>query len=153
GGRSTGSAPAPSPRGRSGAGQKPWGACCRRRGSAFSCASSGGGGPCRRQGGPVQLECGPGAEGRLRVTVADTGPGIVPEAIDQLFVPFERLGGEQTGIEGAGLGLPLSRRLAEAMGGTLEVETTPGQGSRVWVGLPAGAGPGPQRATARGGAL
>jgi PAS domain S-box-containing protein len=94
-----------------------------------------------RQGGTVQLECGPGAEGRLRVAVADTGPGIARESIDQLFVPFERLGGEQTGIEGAGLGLPLSRRLAEAMGGTLEVESTPGQGSRFWVELPAAEGP------------
>jgi PAS domain S-box-containing protein len=94
-----------------------------------------------RQGGTVQLECGPGADGRLRVAVADTGPGIAPEAIDQLFVPFERLGGEQTGIEGAGLGLPLSKRLAEAMGGTLEVATTPGQGSRFWVELPAAEGP------------
>jgi CheY-like chemotaxis protein len=94
-----------------------------------------------RQGGSVQLECGPGAEGRLRVAVVDTGPGIPPESMDQLFVPFERLGGEETGIEGAGLGLPLSRRLAEAMGGTLEVATTPGQGSRFWVELPAAEGP------------
>jgi PAS domain S-box-containing protein len=94
-----------------------------------------------RQGGTVQLDCGPGAEGRLRVAVADTGPGIAPESIDQLFVPFERLGGEETGIEGTGLGLPLSRRLAEAMGGTLEVATTPGQGSRFWVELPAAEGP------------
>jgi PAS domain S-box-containing protein len=94
-----------------------------------------------RQGGTVQLECGPGVDGRLRVAVADTGPGIPPEVIDQLFVPFERLGGEQTGIEGAGLGLPLSKRLAEAMGGTLEVATTPGQGSRFWVELPAAEGP------------
>jgi PAS domain S-box-containing protein len=94
-----------------------------------------------RQGGSVQLECGPGADGRLRVAVADTGPGITPEALDQLFVPFERLGTEQTGVEGAGLGLPLSKRLAEAMGGTLEVATTPGQGSRFWVELPAAEGP------------
>jgi PAS domain S-box-containing protein len=94
-----------------------------------------------RQGGSVQLECGPGAEGRLRVAVVDTGPGIPPESMDQLFVPFERLGGEETGIEGAGLGLPLSIRLAEAMGGTLEVATTPGQGSRFWVELPAAEGP------------
>jgi CheY-like chemotaxis protein len=94
-----------------------------------------------RQGGTVQLECGTGAEGRLRVAVADTGPGIPPESIHQLFVPFERLGGEETGIEGAGLGLPLSKRLAEAMGGTLEVSTTPGQGSRFWVELPAAEGP------------
>jgi CheY-like chemotaxis protein len=54
----------------------------------------------------------------------------------QLFVPFERLGNEQSGVEGAGLGLPLSKRLAEAMGGTLEVASTIGQGSSFWVELP-----------------
>ena len=75
-----------------------------------------------RQGGRVELVCGPVGDG-MRIQVVDTGPGIAPEVMDQLFVPFERLGSEQTGIEGAGLGLPLSRRLAEAMGGTLEVAT------------------------------
>jgi signal transduction histidine kinase/ActR/RegA family two-component response regulator len=93
-----------------------------------------------RQGGRVELECGPAGDG-MRIQVVDTGPGIAPEAMEQLFVPFERLGSEQTGIEGAGLGLPLSRRLAEAMGGTLEVATTVGQGSRFWVELPMAEGP------------
>jgi signal transduction histidine kinase/ActR/RegA family two-component response regulator len=93
-----------------------------------------------RQGGRVELECGPAGDG-MRIQVVDTGPGIAPEAMEQLFVPFERLGSEQTGIEGAGLGLPLSRRLAEAMGGTLEVATTVGQGSRFWVELPVAEGP------------
>jgi len=73
---------------------------------------------------------------RLRVKVTDTGPGISAASLERLFVPFERLGSEQSGIEGAGLGLPLSQRLAEAMGGTLEVATTPGQGSTFWVELP-----------------
>ena len=82
-----------------------------------------------RPGGRVELACGPVAgQERLRVEVRDTGRGIAPEAMDQLFVPFERLGSEQTGVEGAGLGLPLSRRLAEAMGGTLSVETEVGPG-------------------------
>ncbi|HJW59540.1 MAG TPA: ATP-binding protein, partial [Actinomycetota bacterium] len=93
-----------------------------------------------RQGGRVELACGPAGDG-MRIQVVDTGPGIAPEAMDQLFVPFERLGSEQTGIEGAGLGLPLSRRLAEAMGGTLAVETEAGQGSRFWVELPLAEGP------------
>jgi PAS domain S-box-containing protein len=93
-----------------------------------------------RQGGQVELECGP-AGGGMRIQVVDTGPGIAPEAMGQLFVPFERLGSEQTGVEGAGLGLPLSRRLAEAMGGRLEVETAMGQGSRFWVELPLAEGP------------
>jgi PAS domain S-box-containing protein len=94
-----------------------------------------------RQGGRVELECQPGAGDRLRIQVADTGPGIPAEAMDQLFVPFERLGSEQSEVEGAGLGLPLSKRLAEAMGGTLEVASVVGQGSRFWVELPQAEGP------------
>jgi signal transduction histidine kinase/ActR/RegA family two-component response regulator len=94
-----------------------------------------------RQGGRVELECGPGDDGRLRIQVVDTGPGIAAEAMGQLFVPFERLGNEQSGVEGAGLGLPLSRRLAEAMGGTLDVASEPGQGSSFWVELPQAEGP------------
>ena len=89
-----------------------------------------------RAGGSVQLACERGAGERLRVKVIDTGPGIAPESLEQLFVPFERLGGEQLGVEGAGLGLPLSQGLAEAMGGALEVATTLGRGSTFWVELP-----------------
>jgi CheY-like chemotaxis protein len=94
-----------------------------------------------RRGGSVQLGCRPVGEGRLRIEVVDTGLGIAPEAMGQLFVPFERLGSEQTGVEGAGLGLPLSRRLAEAMGGTLEGDSTVGQGSSFRVELPLTEGP------------
>jgi PAS domain S-box-containing protein len=94
-----------------------------------------------RQGGRVELECGPADGDRMRVRVRDSGPGIAAEAMAQLFVPFERLGNEQTGVEGAGLGLPLSRRLAEAMGGSLEVSSTVGQGSTFWVELPQAEGP------------
>jgi len=89
-----------------------------------------------REGGSVQLACERVAGERLRVKVTDTGPGVAPEALGKLFVPFERLGGDQLGVEGAGLGLPLSQRLAEAMGGTLEVATTLGRGSTFWVELP-----------------
>jgi CheY-like chemotaxis protein/anti-sigma regulatory factor (Ser/Thr protein kinase) len=93
-----------------------------------------------RQGGRVEVECVPDGD-RLRVEVLDSGPGIAAEAMDRLFVPFERLDGEATGVEGPGLGLPLSRRLAEAMGGTLEVDSTVGEGSRFSVVLPAAEGP------------
>ena len=94
-----------------------------------------------RQGGRVERESGPADGDRMRVAVRDTGPGIPPDAMGQLFVPFERLGSEQTGVEGAGLGLPLSKRLAEAMGGTLEVSTVLGEGSTFWVELPVAEGP------------
>jgi CheY-like chemotaxis protein/anti-sigma regulatory factor (Ser/Thr protein kinase) len=94
-----------------------------------------------RAGGSVLLGCERTAGGRLRVTVTDTGPGIPPGSIERLFVPFERLGSEHSAVEGTGLGLPLSKRLAEAMGGTLEVASTPGQGSTFWVELPLTEGP------------
>jgi signal transduction histidine kinase/CheY-like chemotaxis protein len=93
-------------------------------------------------GGSVRLAVEPAAGGRLRITVADTGPGIAPEALERLFVPFERLSGQRRGVEGTGLGLPLSKRLAEAMGGTLALTTVVGQGSRFWVELPLTDSPG-----------
>jgi signal transduction histidine kinase len=96
-----------------------------------------------RDGGSVQLSCGPVAGERLRIKVADTGLGIPPEALGRLFVPFEREAREQSAIEGTGLGLPLSKRLAEAMGGTLDLESTPGliqrlleQGARAFLTKP-----------------
>ncbi|HEX8454955.1 MAG TPA: PAS domain S-box protein [Longimicrobium sp.] len=81
-----------------------------------------------RPGGRVRITC--GAEGeRFRIRVHDTGVGIRADRLDQLFVPFARLGAEQTEVEGTGLGLALSKRLVEAMGGELTVESTPGRGS------------------------
>jgi signal transduction histidine kinase/CheY-like chemotaxis protein len=87
------------------------------------------------KGGMVTLSCEETANGRLRVKVTDTGPGIPPDKLSRLFTPFDRLGAEPTGIEGSGLGLSLSKRLTEAMGGTLGVDSTQGQGSTFWVDL------------------
>jgi signal transduction histidine kinase/CheY-like chemotaxis protein len=89
-----------------------------------------------REGGSVHLACEPVPGERLRIKVTDTGLGIVPEALERLFVPFERVASQPSAIEGTGLGLPLSKRLAEAMGGALELVSTPNQGSTFWIELP-----------------
>lgn len=74
--------------------------------------------------------------GRLRICVRDTGRGIAPEDLDRLFTSFERIGAEQSNIEGSGLGLALVKSLAEAMNGAVGVDSVPGQGSTFWVELP-----------------
>ena len=89
-----------------------------------------------RPGGAVTLSYAEVEGGRLRVNVSDTGLGIPPDRLGQLFTPFERLGAEQTGIEGTGLGLALSKRLVEAMRGTMGVDSTVGRGSTFWVEFP-----------------
>lgn len=86
-----------------------------------------------RPGGTVELSCMETQEGRLRVSVTDSGAGIPPEKLERLFTPFERLGAEQTEVEGTGLGLALSKRLVEAMGGRIGVESSVGRGSTFWV--------------------
>jgi CheY-like chemotaxis protein len=79
--------------------------------------------------------------GRVRISVTDTGPGMSPDKVTRLFVPFERLASDTTGIEGTGLGLALSKGLMEAMGGTIGVQTAPGKGSTFWIELPAAESP------------
>ena len=72
----------------------------------------------------------------LCISVSDTGLGIEPELMHRLFSPFDRLGQQSTDIEGTGLGLALSRRLATLMGGRLDAQSTPGSGSTFSVTLP-----------------
>ena len=79
----------------------------------------------------------------LRFAVHDTGHGIPTERQAELFQPFNRLGAEATAVEGTGLGLALTRRLVEAMDGTIGFTSTPGVGSSFWVDLPAVAEPVP----------
>jgi PAS domain S-box-containing protein len=88
-----------------------------------------------RPHGHVLVACTP-ASGRLRIQVTDTGLGIPPEKQERLFVPFERLGAEATGIEGTGLGLALAQRIIQALDGQLGYETTMGEGSTFWIELP-----------------
>ena len=77
-----------------------------------------------------------GEKTRLRLSVADTGLGLSEEEIGRLFTPFDRLKAEHTQTEGTGLGLALSKSLVEAMGGTIGVRSTLGEGSTFWVELP-----------------
>jgi signal transduction histidine kinase/ActR/RegA family two-component response regulator len=82
-----------------------------------------------RENGHVEVRVESPGNDRVRVVVADTGVGIAPDMLSRLFTPFERLGAEHGDVEGTGLGLSLSRGLIEAMGGTIEVESTPGAGT------------------------
>lgn len=74
-------------------------------------------------------------KGDLRLCVHDTGKGISETNQERLFQPFERLGADSA-VEGTGLGLALSKRLVEAMGGEIGVESVPEEGSTFWVQLP-----------------
>ena len=92
-------------------------------------------------GGTVTVSYVAPTDDRVRICVTDTGPGIPAGKQERLFEPFERLGAEQTGVEGAGIGLALSRRLAEAMDGVLDVESAEGEGSTFWIELHAAVDP------------
>jgi two-component system sensor histidine kinase/response regulator len=87
-------------------------------------------------GGKVDLSDSFDGARSVRLIVTDTGPGIPVEKLSRLFTPFDRLGAEQTSVEGAGLGLALCQRLTHAMGGTIGVRSTPGTGSTFWVEMP-----------------
>jgi PAS domain S-box-containing protein len=89
-----------------------------------------------RKGGTVAICCAETTGTMLRISVTDTGPGIASEKMHRLFVPFDRLDAEKTGVEGTGLGLTLARGLVEAMQGKMGVESTVGKGSTFWVELP-----------------
>jgi PAS domain S-box-containing protein len=82
-----------------------------------------------RPGGYVRLSCARAAAGCWALRVEDSGRGIPADRVDQLFTPFARLGAELTEVEGTGLGLALSQRLCEAMGGALRLESTSPAGS------------------------
>ncbi|MGH8650701.1 MAG: ATP-binding protein [Gammaproteobacteria bacterium] len=83
---------------------------------------------------------------RLRFTVADTGRGVPPEELEQIFQAFHQGKGRVRAHEGAGLGLAISRGIVELMGGTVEVASTPGQGSRFWFDIPLPSAAAPKRA-------
>ena len=86
--------------------------------------------------GRITIDCRALNDSRVRLAITDTGPGIAPEKLTLLFTPFERLGAENTAVEGAGIGLALSRQLAKLMDAELGVDSSPGQGTTFWLDLP-----------------
>jgi PAS domain S-box-containing protein len=95
-----------------------------------------------RQAGEVRIEMRrqhdePTATELVRVEVTDSGAGLSAEQLEQLFTPFQRLGAENTEVDGTGLGLALSKRLVELMQGRIGVESAPEKGSTFWIELPA----------------
>ena len=88
-----------------------------------------------RVGGTVEVTCSAVTTERLRIGFRDTGEGLSPEKMAQLFQPFNRLGQEAGSEQGTGIGLVVSKRLVELMGGEISVESTVGVGSVFWIEL------------------
>jgi PAS domain S-box-containing protein len=86
--------------------------------------------------GTVTLSFSKSDNGMMRIQVRDTGAGIPVDKLARLFTPFDRLGAEQSTVEGTGLGLALSQRLVQAMHGSIGVNSTLGNGSTFWLELP-----------------
>ncbi|HQT34029.1 MAG TPA: ATP-binding protein [Thiobacillus sp.] len=88
-----------------------------------------------RDHGTVAVTCTAIRPERVRISIRDSGAGLPPEKLTQLFQPFNRLG-QETGVEeGTGIGLVVTKQLVELMGGTIGVESTVGVGSEFWIEL------------------
>jgi PAS domain S-box-containing protein len=94
-----------------------------------------------RERGTVVVECAESTPERIRIGIKDSGVGLPPEKMEQLFQPFNRLGQEHGVEEGTGIGLVVTKQLVELMGGTIGVESTLGAGSEFWIELVRDAAP------------
>jgi PAS domain S-box-containing protein len=94
-----------------------------------------------REQGTVEVQCTEASPERTRISVTDTGAGLASEQVRQLFQPFNRLGQESSAEEGTGIGLVMSKRLVEQMGGLVGVQSTVGVGSAFWFELSSMAAP------------
>jgi PAS domain S-box-containing protein len=88
-----------------------------------------------RKRGTVEVICAATGPDRIRISVKDTGAGLPPEKLTQLFQPFNRLGQESNGQEGTGIGLVMSKRVVELMDGVIGVDSAVGVGSVFWIEL------------------
>jgi signal transduction histidine kinase/AmiR/NasT family two-component response regulator len=88
-----------------------------------------------KPGGSVVVACSLRSEDTIRISVRDTGAGLAPEQLAQLFQPFNRLGKEASEEEGTGIGLVVTKRLVELMGGTIGADSNVGMGSVFWIEL------------------
>jgi PAS domain S-box-containing protein len=88
-----------------------------------------------REHGTVEVRCSLVTPERLRISVKDSGEGLPPHKLVQLFHPFNRLGQENGPVEGTGIGLVVTKQLVELMGGSVGVESTVGVGSEFWIEL------------------
>lgn len=86
-------------------------------------------------GGKVIVKCTEPSQDIIRIAIEDTGEGLSAEKIAQLFQPFNRLGQESREVEGTGIGLVMTKRLIELMGGEIGLESTVGKGSVFWVDI------------------
>ena len=86
-------------------------------------------------GGTIEVSCVESQPGRIRTTVRDSGPGMTPSQLAQLFQAFNRLGQEIGPEKGTGIGLVVARQLVELMGGSIGVESAVGAGSSFWFDL------------------
>jgi signal transduction histidine kinase len=94
-----------------------------------------------REHGTVEVKCTASTPDRIRISIKDSGMGLPPEKLAQLFQPFNRLGQENGTEEGTGIGLVVTKQLVELMGGTIGVESTAGVGSEFWIELVSAAVP------------
>ena len=106
-------------------------------GSADHRLRDAGGGARGDAGGGARRDSGGGPGDVVRITVTDSGNGIAPGDIERVFEPFDRLGAENSGVEGTGVGLTLSKHLVERMGGSIGVHSQVGEGTTFSVELPA----------------
>ena len=86
-----------------------------------------------KENGSINIECTIVSSKRIRISVADTGKGLSTEQQTHLFIPFDRAGAENTVIEGTGIGLVITKRLVEMMGGEIGLSSEENQGSVFWV--------------------